>query len=84
MKAPLLLLPLAFLPLGIWMIRAHLRNEHHIAARLAAVASFTALGYLTYFAYLGKMSPIIALGNAIFATAMFSLAITKKRFHAPR
>ena len=84
MNRLVVVVPLAFLPLGIWMMRAHMRNEHHIAARLAAVASFTALGYLSYFAYLGQMSPIILFASAAFNAVMFSVAFANKRFHRLR
>lgn len=68
---------------GIRMSRASVRGEHHIAARYAAVVSLTLVAKFGYQAYRGETSALLAALVGAFVVAMFSLAIARRRFHAP-
>ena len=61
----------------VWAIRAQLRGDHHIAARLAFTISLICAGSLVY----ETRNLILALGLALW---MFAIAVAKKRFQAPR
>ena len=68
---------------GVWILRASLRGQAHIASRLAGMMTLLLTVRFGYEAYRGRSSAVAAIALAAFALTMLTIGIAKKRFRAP-
>ena len=74
----------AYLVCSIWMVRAHLRGDHHIVSRLAGAVSLTIAASFGYAASQGRFSMVAAVALAAVTLTLFAIGLAKGRYRAQR